>query len=361
MNALTIAVDDNQPQTGGTRLVQETIKSLDSVLEVTKKAWPQDFSPMARRYKFLTGIELVSYLIRYRPKLFYFDSRMFTLVFPALVVARILKVRCVTTLQESHHLINTSQWNGIGRNICWVLLRFVCRRADMVIANSSITACLAIQKMGITAERVKVVFPGFEPPLRIAKIFRHQADKNKRNVLCVARYEWRKGVDVLLQALHHFDLPAMKVIVVGDRTPGAQGDAYYHSLEKLIPGPWVELRKKADTDTLHNLYEWAQVVVVPSRIEAFGIVVLEALWHGRTVVASDTLPDEIRSLHSSVISFKSGNSENLALKLQHALSVSEHLSHNTLEPLIDPRKWGWHRFQKEIRGIILQDVLGVPV
>ncbi len=355
MNMLTICDDDNIQQTGGTRLVQEAIKSFDDIVEVTKKTWPSGFSLLARRSKFFVGIELILSLIRYQTQIFYFDSRMFALVFPVIFVARILKVYCVTTLQESHHLVEENPWSGISGKIRWALLRFVCRGSDLVIANSSITARLAIQEMGVPSERVKVIHPGFEPKPRSIKKSMYELDNSKRNVLVVGRYSWRKGIDVFLRALHHCDLKATKVIVVGDQTPGVQGVTYFSSLERLIPNECVQLRKKADTDTLQGLYEWAQVVVVPSRVEAFGIVVLEALWYGKTVVASDALPYEIRNLHSQVISFKSKDSEDLALKLQHAL----HLSYKKQGPLIEPQKWEWNRFQKELRTIIRHVLLSM--
>jgi len=116
------------------------------------------------------------------------------------------------------------------------------------------------------------------------------------HLLFAGRLMEQKGADLLpsfVTELGRLDLPeAVHVRVAGDGDPGLRGEiercaAEHPNVTYLGEVPQVEMTA---------LYEWSDVVLVPSRYETVSRVVLEAAAQGRTAIASDIagLRDEVR-------------------------------------------------------------------
>jgi D-inositol-3-phosphate glycosyltransferase len=118
-----------------------------------------------------------------------------------------------------------------------------------------------------------------------------------RMILFVGRIEPLKGVDTLLQAMACLDLkdasrPVHLAIIGGD--PGAspeQMTAEMARLQKLCEvlglDQSVVFLGKRDQDKLPYYYSAAEVLVMPSHYESFGMVALEAMACGTPVIASE--------------------------------------------------------------------------
>lgn len=94
------------------------------------------------------------------------------------------------------------------------------------------------------------------------------------------RHVEQKGFDLLLRAfaLVREELPDARLVLGGDG----------EETERLsgLAGPGVELAGPLDRAGVQDLLASARVAVVPSRLEPFGIVAVEAMAAGRTVVWS---------------------------------------------------------------------------
>jgi glycosyltransferase involved in cell wall biosynthesis len=137
------------------------------------------------------------------------------------------------------------------------LARDVLRGARLVIAASN---ALAESASELGAREVRVIPSGVDLPALVGE----EADPPE--VLYAGRLSAEKGVLELVDATQ-----GMNLVVAGDgplrpRVPGAQG---------FVPH-----------DELQRLYARAAVVVCPSRREGFGVACLEAMAHGRPVVAT---------------------------------------------------------------------------
>ncbi len=118
-----------------------------------------------------------------------------------------------------------------------------------------------------------------------------------RMILFVGRIEPLKGVDTLLQAMSCLQLkdtnrPVHLAIIGGD--PGAspeQMTAEMARLQKLCEvlglDQSVVFLGKRDQDKLPYYYSAAEVLVMPSHYESFGMVALEAMACGTPVIASE--------------------------------------------------------------------------
>jgi UDP-glucose:(heptosyl)LPS alpha-1,3-glucosyltransferase len=96
-------------------------------------------------------------------------------------------------------------------------------------------------------------------------------------VLFVGSEFKRKGLDDVIRAIS----PGMKLLVVGR----GERSGYYHRLAEKC-GVREQVSFKGLTDDVRHCYAAADVVVLPSLREAFGMSVLEAMACGLPVISS---------------------------------------------------------------------------
>jgi glycosyltransferase involved in cell wall biosynthesis/GT2 family glycosyltransferase len=110
-------------------------------------------------------------------------------------------------------------------------------------------------------------------------------------LLFVGRLEARKGIDVLLAAAKRL-LPRyahVNVDIVGnDRIPGPDGIPYRKVFEDDPAAAGilerVTFHREVSDESLRGFYRACDVLVVPSRYESFGLVLVEGMMHGKAVV-----------------------------------------------------------------------------
>jgi glycosyltransferase involved in cell wall biosynthesis len=137
------------------------------------------------------------------------------------------------------------------------LARAVLRRAEAVVCPSS---ALAADATRLGARQIEVVPSGVDLPAAVGE------EANPPEVLYAGRLSPEKGVLELMEAAD-----GMKLVVAGD---GPLRDRVPQALGFVPPAE------------LSRLYARAAVVACPSHREGFGVACLEAMAHGRPVVAS---------------------------------------------------------------------------
>ncbi|MEO6919861.1 MAG: glycosyltransferase [Collimonas sp.] len=102
------------------------------------------------------------------------------------------------------------------------------------------------------------------------------------HILFAARLDWEKGYDILVDAIHVLQKsrPNFVYHIVGDAVLGNL------KIEKIVAGN-VHYYGWIDHAEIDNFYERADVFIVPSRNEGFGLTVLEAFRSAVPVIASD--------------------------------------------------------------------------
>jgi glycogen(starch) synthase len=129
--------------------------------------------------------------------------------------------------------------------------------------------------------------------------------ENDFEVLFVGRLEYRKGIDVLLEAVPLVlrECPQVRFRIVGDDSiVSDDGVATYR--QRFEAGPGSRLPRGAVTFTgslpdadVRRAYEACDLFVAPSRYESFGLVFLEAMRAGRPVIGCEAggMPEIIRA------------------------------------------------------------------
>lgn len=179
------------------------------------------------------------------------------------------------------------------------------RTADRVVASTQAELAQIQWLYRVDTRRVVVIPPGvdtsrFYPiPVDEAKEF-IAAQPGDRIILFVGRVEPLKGIDLLFKAvaiLKARDASLVEnlcVMVIGgdnetlEKTKTDEMSRLRSLAQTLDIEDLVAFLGKRDQDTLQYFYSAADVVVMPSHYESFGMVALESMACGTPVVASET-------------------------------------------------------------------------
>lgn len=161
--------------------------------------------------------------------------------------------------------------------------RHVLTRCDHVITTSRTTA---LQVSPWVHAPVTVCVPGAD---RLPKLARVDNDVAELRVLFVGTWTPRKGLLRALEYLRCLPEAGFRFHVVGD---GARDASYAASVRLLLDAtPWLSSRTQiygavADAE-LASIYSRADVLLLPSSYEGYGMVLTEALHAGVGVLAAN--------------------------------------------------------------------------
>ena len=165
--------------------------------------------------------------------------------------------------------------------------------AHAVIVTSAATARTLAADYGVAAPRLHVVQPG----TAAAPLARGSAAGDRLCLLCVAALIPRKGHTLLIEALAGLQDRPWVLHCVGSTTKDAattqrvQATIAQHGLQAR-----VQLHGEVTPDALQACYDRADVFVLPSLHEGYGMALAEALARGLPVLSSragaiiDTVP-----------------------------------------------------------------------
>ena len=168
--------------------------------------------------------------------------------------------------------------------------------SDAILANSAAEATQLERLYGADPARIEIVPPGvihafFSPgPRQGARAaLAHLDIGNGPMLLFVGRIQPLKGLDVAVRALGALEDARAVLVVVGGAS-GREGRTEIERIGKLAATLGVADRIRFTDPQPHHMlstyYRAADVVLVPSRSESFGLVALEAAACGTPVVAA---------------------------------------------------------------------------
>jgi glycosyltransferase involved in cell wall biosynthesis len=163
--------------------------------------------------------------------------------------------------------------------------------ARHVIATSAATARLLVTDFGVPFERLTVVRPGTDrvtvPP---------RDSGTTVSLLSVGSVMPRKGYDALVAALAKLtDLP-WRAVIVGDRTRSPEtAQQLDGEIARLGLAERISFTGSVTPESLTVYYAGADLFVLPSRFEGYGMAYAEAVAHGLPVIGTTAgaIPDTV--------------------------------------------------------------------
>jgi glycogen synthase len=209
-------------------------------------------------------------------------------------LARRFSSPLVTTIHATEH----------GRHQGWVdkhpqshihgVEQWIANRADRVIACSYYMREQIADIFGVDDSKVAVIPNGIDPddlrPQSASELERLRlefAEPDEKLVLLIGRLVYEKGFQLALEAMPVLieRLPRTRFLVAGSGTHEQELRRQADELGLMGHGSflgWI------GDDVLHSLYPIADVCVVPSIYEPFGLVALEAMASGCPCIVADT-------------------------------------------------------------------------
>ncbi len=207
---------------------------------------------------------------------------------PAVAAAHRDRLRLVALVH--HPLALETGLDEVRRQILFASEREALRQVRRIIVTSPNTV-RELAAYEVAAERCAVVLPGTDPaPLA------QGSQQAPWRLLCAASLTPRKGHAVLFRALARLEHLPWRLECAGspalDPATAAQLQALITTLG--LSGR-IELRGELSAEQLAACYQRADVFVLPSWYEGYGMVLAEALAHGLPIVSTTAgaIPDTV--------------------------------------------------------------------
>ena len=165
--------------------------------------------------------------------------------------------------------------------------------ADAICASNRAEALQLVELCDADVDRIEIIPPGvdhaFFSPGDQAGARAALGLGDEPVLLCVGRIQPLKGLAVAVGALGALAESSAKLLVVGGPS-GADGEAEFARIERMIDDLGLRDRVRFTDPQPHHMlstfYRAADLCLVPSRSESFGLVAAEALACGTPVIAS---------------------------------------------------------------------------
>jgi D-inositol-3-phosphate glycosyltransferase len=223
--------------------------------------------------------------------------------------------------------------------------KHLARKCDRILVATDRERDHLVQHYGASPQTIGVVPCGvnldlFRPLDKAAARQQLGFSQDESIVLYVGRFAPVKGIDRLMEAIaylqHHQRLRL--VIVGGDGAPEHQS---FRSLaRKLSIQDSVTFMGRIEQDDLPPYYSAADVLVVPSHYESFGLVALESLASGTPVVATKVgaMESILREGETGNV-VKNGSPRSLAEGIEKFISGSNGLSPHEVRTSVVRFSW----------------------
>jgi len=201
-------------------------------------------------------------------------------------------------------LVTTIHATEYGRHQGWVdkhpqtyihgVERWITNRSQRVIACSHYMREQIVDIFGVAEKRVSVIPNGIDPddlqaqnPAELERLRSEFAAPEEKLVLLIGRLVYEKGFQLALEAMPRLvdAVPGTRFLVAGSGTHETELHRQAEELGLMDHGTflgWI------GDDVLHSLYRIADLTVVPSIYEPFGLVALEAMASGCPCIVADT-------------------------------------------------------------------------
>lgn len=203
-------------------------------------------------------------------------------------------------------------------------------RADRLIAVSAHGKAI-LEARGVPTNRIAIVSPGYDrlgaaPPLP-PSLAQPAPDSPVLRALCVAQWIPRKDIGTLISAWNSQPRPNAQLELIGETNADPEYTATLRALLAATPTANISVRGPVDDTTLAAAYASADLFVLPSRYEGYGMVYAEALDYGLPIIACAVGPVPDLVTEAAGIFVPPGDANALATALSQLLGDAGLRSH----------------------------------
>lgn len=296
MNKVIFFSGANPPQTGGELYNFKLSQYLD------KQGWQQEYVSLHEKRHYLrlgkipfigniiASLILAIILFRYKGILIedhYFSKYLFL----TNTVQRIFFKSKIIVVVHLFYGYDSSDKFLVRRFINKIREKIRLSFADLIITSSEYSKS-EIVSLGINSDIVHVLSPGLDrekfnilsSPGRLDS----EDSKTNKKILCVGNYVSRKGIIYLIEAFSQIQRQNFTLHLVGNRK---NNSSYYNQLNNAVKKfkltECVVFHDGSDQENIKQLYASADIFVLPSFKETFGIVFLEAMHYGLPIITTN--------------------------------------------------------------------------
>lgn len=223
-----------------------------------------------------------------------------------------------------------------------LMQKYQLKTASKIIAVSKATKQDLINRLGITKNKIAVIYEGYNKEL----FHFDTQDNSLRYFLFVGTVQPRKNLERVIKAFAK--LNSSKLIIAGAK--GWLADEIYKLPKKLGINEKVKfLGYVPDTD-LPGLYSKAKALVFPSLFEGFGLPILEAQACGCPIITSSTssMPEVAGKGAILVDPYNVDDIVHAMMKVQN-LDVRQKLVKNGFENI---KRFSWEKTAKQTLAVL---------
>jgi glycosyltransferase involved in cell wall biosynthesis len=152
-----------------------------------------------------------------------------------------------------------------------------------VVANSQATVRALTEDYGVPRERITVAPPGTDRALSVPRLHAGPV-----KLLAVGAVVPRKGYDVLVEALAQLKGHFWRLVIAGDNIRSPETAARLDDdIVRYGLSDRIEIAGPVSDERLAELYAAADLFVLPSRFEGYGMAYTEAVAHGVPVIGTN--------------------------------------------------------------------------
>jgi L-malate glycosyltransferase len=221
----------------------------------------------------------------------------FQTVYHGFFLQKLAKMRGKITVLTAHSLyegLDIVNRHFFKKIFLWILAHAYLMGFDKIILLSKLDVQV-LQKLNIDEKKLAVIPNGLDVS-RFETRKKTVTKDTRKKILCVARFDVNKGHEDLIRAMA---LVPTEIDCIVYLVGPVNNRAYFYDLNNLVRQ--MNLRDKvifcdsANDSQLTEYYFNSDIFVLPSRMETFGLVILEAMHAGLPIVATRVggIPDLI--------------------------------------------------------------------
>ena len=213
-----------------------------------------------------------------------------------LAMARHLGCGFVTAFHTEFEALSRLYWNPVSRGIAGGYLttmnRLLCRNSAEVLVHSS-RLVPTVRALGAPSVRVM----GTPLPARFIDTPITAEARPLRQLVFAGRLAPEKNLEAVVAAARA--LPELRFVIAGDGPLRRQTERETADLSNVDMVGWL------DRDALRKLLDASDLLLLPSKLETFGSIALEAMARGRpAVVAENAGIHSWHALHDGLITLR---------------------------------------------------------